>query len=74
MWTYPKCSVCGRPMVGKQKGTHLTCAPDYVPWRPTWTLNPPITEFPCLICGGAINAAHNITIHPDCLSGRRTAS
>ena len=79
---YPKCSVCGKPMVAGQRGSHLSCAPGYLPWRPLWTLNPSVTAdtprrqegktvcVACEVCGHTIKAVHNITIHYDCLSGR----
>jgi hypothetical protein len=29
--SYPKCTVCGTPMVAGQRPTHLSCAPGYAP-------------------------------------------
>ena len=34
LYRRPRCSVCGRPTVAGQQGTHLSCSPDYRP--PVW--------------------------------------
>lgn len=62
--TYPNCSVCGKPMVAGQRGTHLSCAPGYKPWTPT----KPIVGLgtACIICGHEINPVFGISAHHDC--------